>query len=327
LHDLVRSSDNLSITSTGGNITAEGVNALITAPTVNLTAGGDITANIESVKGNTGTLLTANAGGDVNLAVTQNQLRVNRVSGNNVTIHSGGDILQAGSGAAGIVTVKDAAGNGGNLILTSSGGRIGNVSGPVNGNVSPHELTSGQMFHFNVANNTKLEAIGQIDAYFDSFGNDNDRTRNPEGNLYVDQIVSAAGDVNLWVKGTIFDKNDFAQDDPNSDLFRSNLWNDLGLFDSIDEKHEKAIADLEKARTLEYFAAWQAIFDGYDTVTEEFRFSEEAKQSLVESGWTAEQIAIEEAERTKMYREAVAKVSKELLSTSIWKPTTLPLTR
>jgi len=316
INDLVRSANTVTIEATGDittGIKAGGFGS-VDAKVVELasTNGGNISGHdgyfsLETVLG--GTTLTATTSGNVNLNAIGNDLIVEKITGNNVDIITSSDILQAKPGV-GIVA--------GNDLTLVSGGRIGNVNGSVKSGVNPEKLDRNQMFNFQVENNTSIEAIGQIDAYFDKTDGKNDR-----GNLYVDTIVSTAGDVNLYVTGDILDRNDFVQDDPNGDLFRLNMWNELGLMDSVDKKQENAIKDLERTRTMDYFAVWLSVYDnfdnldGYDTVAREFRFNEEAKANLQESGWTAKEIADEESKRTKAYRETFDNASgfqKEALS-------------
>ena len=240
LTDLIRTSQEAKITTTGGDIIGTD-NAVINAQNVTLEAnniygvGTEYNAlKLETMPGQ-GIGLDAKASGTVNIYAEKGSLLVDKVNGNDVTLRSDGDILQRGTG----ITAY-------NLDLTA-GGRIGHVSGPLNPSVvNPEYLkqNTGQMFNFTVANNTSLAAVGQIDAHF-------------TGDLHAKSIVSTASDVNLSVTGNILDANPNAVPDPLSDAYKKDLWGELKVAAADAKEHKWNILTDEEKQDL-----WQDLSYG-----------------------------------------------------------------
>ena len=194
LNDLIRTSKDIAITSTNGDIIAKSDNAVINAQNVTLNANNIGTAGnalrLEAMPGQ-GIGLAANATGTININVEKGSALINGITGHDVTLRSDGDILQT-TASTGIVAH--------NLNLTASGD-IGYQNG-------------GKM-DLSVKNNVAMHAIGNIDANF-------------TGDLHAESIVSTAGDVNLAVTGNILDANPNEVPDPLSDAEKKILWDDLG---------------------------------------------------------------------------------------------------
>ncbi|MDR2171619.1 MAG: leukotoxin LktA family filamentous adhesin [Planctomycetaceae bacterium] len=301
--DLVRSVDDVKVTASGNiaSFAEGGKTPLITAKEISLTAGGNIGSynNLNDAKNVSGTpnalaieaafggtRLSAIAGNnsnndkDVNLLVTGDDLRINAVKGKDVTINASGNVIMNADTNDGITATHD-------LNLTAGIGRIGGAS----------DNTSSQ-FKFNVANNTKISASGNIYAKF-------------TGDLNVDSIISEGGDIYLDITGSVFDRNKNETDDPLSDFeTKSAFWAEIGLTEGAANELKKTniIAAYKNAKENDYFDAWKAIdydINNYDE-NYSFTFGSVERTGLTNAGWTEQQITDEQLRRTNNYHSFLA---------------------
>ena len=278
LRDLVRAADILVI-NTGTNIvgaTNPTANPLITAKNVSLSSTNIGAANhalkLESVYG--GTTLGVTATGNINLAVSNNPLRVGTVTGNNITITSDSDVFNiSGDG----ITAQN------NLAISVKSGKI---SGENAAN-----------FTMKAGGNVKLSATGDI------------RIEH-QGNLFVDQIATGQdGDLYITVSGSIIDRNIVAEPDPYSDAEMGALWAELGLIGgsaAYNEKIDRKVKAYENEFTELYFEAWRKADYNAENYNPNFvyRYNSVQRAVLLASDWTDAQIAAEENKRTQAYHQA-----------------------
>jgi len=131
------------------------------------------------------------------------------------------------------------------------------------------------------------------------------------GDLYVDQIISTGGDLDIHVLGSIFDKNLYEAIDPNSDY--ASLGEDLGLIaknddGSINQQYQaridNRIAAFEREFTDLYFEAWTNINEEGYNPDYVFQYSDEQRAILKNSQLTDADILNEEEKRTEFYHNA-----------------------
>ena len=330
LGDLVRSSHDLTIISNSGNIIAgENVitgkdNALLIAQDITLSAvNGSIGTpgvheipsgvdemefktetlwkplNIETVLG--GTTLNVDAKDSVNLDVTGPRLLVGSVTGRDIDIASTGDILMSNWVNGSERKSGELAIDAGNTVTLAAGyGRIGSATN--NGN-KDGDFDENGYFLMSAGGNVKATASDHI------------RIKHV-GDLFVDQIISTGGDLDIWVQGNIRDKNEVFAIDPFSDA--ETLLGDaksLGLVVNTPEYQDRInnrIAAYEREFTELYFKAWDDYNQGKYDPNYAFKYSDKVWEDLRNSALSAEQIRAEEQKflaeeqkRTDAYHNAI----------------------
>ena len=281
LGNLVRAADAITVNTTGNIVgsTASTASPLMTAKSVTLSADNIGAANnalkLESFYA--GTTLNATAKGNINLAVSNNPLLVNNVTGKEVNITSDADVLMK-TGGSGISAAN-------NLTVAVKSGKIAGQN--------------DTNFKMAVEGNVKLSATGDI------------RIKH-EGDLFVDQIATGQdGDLYVFVDGNIIDRNPVEVPDPLADVANAlaELWAMLGLIggsDAYNAKMEQKVKAYENEYTELYFEAWKKAdyeADNYNP-TYVYRYSSAQRAILLASDWTNEQIVAEENKRTQAYHNA-----------------------
>jgi hypothetical protein len=324
------------------------------AGTTTLNAGGGVaplpgvsTANRSIIQGNDSALVTSRdlvlaASGSVGAALGPNTARpietalsgvldASAANGNVLVRQGVGDLRigtasaggapTAGAGrialeAGGSIVAHSAASlvQGGRVELVSHNGAIGSIAAPLAVNVGYVDNLNDRRFY-----GLKASAAGDIGIAARAWSG------NPAGNLLVDTVVSAGGDVKLSAPGRILDNNPFEQIETRTWNELLAFWDSLGLRRGTAQnaaKQEQAVKAYEFGRTQDYQTYWlirsrQADPTAFDP---SFQFvATPTERSVLASQFRAQEpgltdaqvdakIAQFEANRTQQYRTLHAQV-------------------
>lgn len=331
LTDLVRSSHDASITSETSNILGTG-SALVEAQDLTLDAGGRI-GGVDKVGGSSvdtkgvplalnigvplqpldsptitsqSTLTATTKNGSIDIAHSNGNLIVNKIESrgeaksanvnNYVNLSSSGNILMK-DGGDGIISMGD-------ITVFSESGRLGGVK-------------NGDLFKIRAVGNVRIETNGNIDLEYGIAGTPGDPY--DFSNLFVDQIISNNGNILLKVPyGSIYDKNTYEMPDPLADGNQlAAMWAELGLIPDGDNndvwksQQAAAISAFENEITALYFETWTAFNENPESVEGtspvcEFKYNEDQRRMMLESGITEDEILESENLRNKLCNEALA---------------------
>ena len=311
------------------------------AGTTTLVAGdsgtGVTAANRSIIQGNDSALVTSRdlvlaASGSVGAALGPNPARPVETSlsgvldasaaNGNVLVRQGAGDLRIGSVSAGGAPTAgagrialEADGNivahsgaslvqGGRVELVSHNGAIGSIAAPLAVNVGHVDNLNDRRFY-----GLKASAAGDIGIAARAWSG------NPAGNLLVDTVVSAGGDVKLSAPGRILDNNPFEQIETRTWNELLAFWDSLGLRRGTAEnaaKQEQAIRAHESGRTEDYRIYWLIRNRQADPATYDpafvYRATDAERAALAGHGMTDAQIAQFEANRTRQYHTLHAQV-------------------
>jgi len=277
LSGLVRAQDGTAtIRSSGGSVIDTGDLGLIRAADVVLSAGHDIGTTATPVDldtADTGDVI-ATAGGLVAINETSGDLRIGlvRSTGGDLRLFADRDIVNLNPST----TIE---GNG--ILLEARNGGFGTMA-------SPLRIDSDGVVNVDAATDVHLHEVA--------------------GDLRVEQIRSRAGSVSIRVSsGNLVDDNPEQNRDPVAEDALLGLWENAGLTGAAAEQSiENNVADVyqrywTEERNLTVDDNGDLSFDPYDPNVA-FSYDAAERQSLLDAGFNAQQIADQEAALTDAYR-------------------------
>ena len=292
------------VTAANKNIVQGNDEALIRSKDLILGASGSIGATFDANPARlvraaiSGTLNAAASNGNVMVRQTLGDLKVGTVTAggsspagtSRVTLQAEGSIVAAG-GASRIEADR--------VDLSSDTGSIGSIAAPLLVNVGYTDDTALRPYY-----GLKAAAQGDIGVATATWAG------NTAGNLLVDTVVSAGGDVKLVAPGRIIDNNPIEQVDTRTWAELLAYWDSLGLREGSAEnaaKQQQAIKAFEFGKTANYRLYWQMRQRpgepaGYNP-SFVYTSTPAERAALTASGMTGAQITTFENNRSAQYHQ------------------------
>jgi len=313
------------ITSENGDIATAGNTVMETALTF-MSAGGSIGRAVNTLpRPNLGSLVFGGGGDTGGQGTTPSErilsgsapLRIDQLAGRGLEVEAADHIRIAE--VTGDMNVRLARSDGsGNVALSASGSILvhdlaDDTGSIIEGSIVSLEATSGSIGLIDDPLRVDAQGLDATAGFDINILND--------GTIWVDQIISQNGDVNIIAQGDfadIIDANTAGIVDRRAtdDLLEA-LWDDLGLREGAGGLREtNAIARYEATRTADYFAYWTTrginwttdgsgnliadSVEAYDPSTA-LTYSDLERAALVDAGLTDAEIADAAADRTARY--------------------------
>lgn len=201
--------------------------------------------------------LSGSAKGSFSVIVTDHGVNLGDISaGNTVSISAGGDIIQNAD-------AKDLSAN--RVVLNTGNGKIAGESD------SAFRIAVGQPGENANEENYGLKANASGDISF----------KNTRGDLYVDSVISSAGDVTISTNGSFIDNN-FTDVDDATAQEKLLAWAEAAVLEGADQTETKQ-KEMLKAQVDSDYAQWKILSDQVNE-NGQFVLTEEMRSQLKESG-------------------------------------------
>ena len=260
--------------------------------------GIDSTSSLAQVAGNN-ISLSANTGIGSNNGLTVNLLGQNSLL--NAINNQSGNI---GINSFYDVTLGEISNAGGNVSLSSSHNILGqDASSLISGTgvelVSDYgKITGSDGNALNIQ--TDYANGGTISAKAEGDIN----LKQANGDLGINQIISANGDVTLDVAGAIYDANDDSVPSIKTRQDMEKRWQNMGLNGYSGAELDEKISEYENLKTAEYFEYWN-LKDGIST-DGVFRYNDAQKAAFAANGLSAAEISNMEQAAGERYAQLSA---------------------
>ncbi len=302
---IVAGNSGTGVTAANKSIVQGNDDALIISKDLVLGASGSIGATLDASPARlirtaiSGDLTADAANGNVLLRQTLGDLKVDTVTAvgssplgtSRVTLQAEGSILAAVAGSSRIEADR--------VDLTSDTGSIGSVATPLLVNVGYTDDTAKRPYY-----GLKAVAQGDIGVATATWAG------NADGNLLVDTVVSAGGDVKLVAPGRIIDNNPIERVDTRTWSELLAYWDSLALREGSAEnlaKQQQAVKAFEFGKTANYQLYWQMRQRQADPASYNpgfvYSVTPAERQALTDSGMSGAQITVFEANRTAQYHQ------------------------